>query len=96
MRALIALLVSLPLTAVWADPPIPATWDGFQPSPHFGEWLRMVEDFDPDARYLVNVAGDHSPDLPTHVIFFGTPSGNRPRRNATPWRWSGLRAGSRP
>lgn len=60
-------------TSAQATPP--EGLEGFEPSSHFGEWVREAA-FDPDARYVVNAPGNYDASMPTQIIYFGLPNGN--------------------
>ncbi len=76
MRGLAPLLSAVALATActasatrWTPPP------GFRPSPHFGEYVLETR-LAPDARCVVDLAGDYDPALPDHVVFFALPNGN--------------------
>lgn len=81
MRCSLLVLTWLSLTACFAHGDVSpevgadAPFAGFHRSAHFGEWVREGA-FEPDARYLVNVAGDFDPERPTETVYYALPNGN--------------------
>jgi len=72
-------VLGLPLAALIAGcaahSPRTEAWTACAPTPNFGEREREIV-LEPDARCVVNVAGDYNPRRPDRVVFFALPNGN--------------------